>query len=237
MLWEIPPAWRRLEQTVEPKLKEIGHKILLGAPDILHELCPRQPLVLQALVDTHPDTVRVVWVGQDPYPRPEDAMGRAFAVPEGRPVPPSLLNLERELDEDMGQSIDDFTLQHWAEQGFLMLNIHLTTLAGRPLSHASLGWEQVTGKIVQHLAARREGLVFVGLGRHAQRFVRKWTEGFESHHTFVFAPHPSPLSASKGFFGSKIFSRITDALAKEGHRMLWSSMDWETYNGKSNPGI
>jgi uracil-DNA glycosylase len=177
----------------------------------------------------------VVWIGQEPYPRQEDACGRSFAVPEGRPVPPSLLNLERELDEDLGASIDDFTLQHWAEQGFLMLNVHLTTSEGHP--HGHLEWPAVTGRIVQQLAARREGLVFVALGKHAQRFVRKWVGEFAPHHTLVFAPHPSPATAGKGFFGSKIFSRITDALAKEGHRMLWSAYDWRTYNGKGDLGI
>ncbi len=176
---------------------------------------PEPKLWFNALNSTPLDKVKVVILGQDPYPTPGHAHGLCFSVrPEVSPLPKSLVNIFTELKEDTG--IDRFAsgyLQGWAEQGVLLLNAVLTVEAGKPGSHQGKGWERFTDRVIEVINREKEGVVFVLWGAYAQK---KGAMIDMSKHHVIKAPHPSPLSAYRGFFGSKPFSRINDYLEKEG---------------------
>lgn len=165
---------------------------------------------------TYPlEQVRVLIVGQDPYPTPGHAIGLSFAVaPEVRPLPASLRNIFTELVADLGvppPSCGD--LRPWAEHGVMLLNRVLTVQPGKPASHRGKGWEAVTGHAIEVLAARGGPLVAILWGRDAQSLEPSLRAG--GVHC-LSSPHPSPLSASRGFFGSRPFSRANEALAAAG---------------------
>ena len=173
-----------------------------------------------ALACTPLDSVRVVVVGQDPYHQPGQAMGLAFSVPRGVTVPPSLRNLFTELEQDLGiprPAHGDLT--GWAEQGVLLINTTLTVRAGEPGSHAGKGWEAVTDALIRAVSDRREHVVFLLWGRHAQS-KRGLIDA--TRHAIFDAAHPSPLSASRGFFGCRHFSRANAYLAAQGY----DTIDW-----------
>ena len=185
-----------------------------------HAIFPPMRQVFAAFDHTPFDAVRVVVVGQDPYHGPGQAMGLSFSVPRGVVVPPSLRNMFRELADDLG--IDPPThgdLTHWADQGVLLLNTSLTVRAHEAASHAGKGWERLTDAAIQALADQREGLVFLLWGRHAQA---KRSMIDHRRHLVLTAPHPSPLSASKGFFGCRHFSQANAYLVEHGS----ASIDW-----------
>lgn len=163
---------------------------------------------------------KVIWVGQDPYHGPGQAIGRAFAVPESQPQPPSLRNLEKELrTNDVPQRKKPLKdLKHWEEQGILLLNTCLSVRAGEPLSHADLGWEEVTSQWIEKLTTESTTpKVVVLLGSRAM--LLKQHIGSKKH-VVIEAPHPSPLSAYRGFFGSKIFQQIESQLVRLGYPPL-----------------
>ncbi|UED82814.1 uracil-DNA glycosylase [Streptomyces profundus] len=166
------------------------------------------------------DDVRVLIVGQDPYPTPGHAVGLSFSVaPEVRPLPGSLENIYRELNTDLGlprPSNGDLT--PWADQGVLLLNRALTTAPRRPAAHRGKGWEEVTEQAIRALAARGRPLVAVLWGRDA-RTARPMLGGVPA----VESAHPSPMSADRGFFGSRPFSRANALLAEQGG----SPVDWK----------
>ena len=179
---------------------------------------PSGPNVLRAF--TRPfDEVRVLVVGQDPYPTPGHAVGLSFSVaPEVRPVPRSLGNIFTEYSSDLGlprPSNGDLT--PWADQGVLLLNRVLTVAPGTPASHRGKGWEAVTECAIKALAARDQPLVAILWGKDAASLT-PWLPGVAT----ITSPHPSPLSASRGFFGSKPFSRANAALAEQGA----DGVDW-----------
>ena len=179
---------------------------------------PSGPNVLRAF--TRPfDEVRVLVVGQDPYPTPGHAVGLSFSVaPEVRPVPRSLGNIFTEYASDLGfprPSNGDLT--PWADQGVLLLNRVLTVAPGTPASHRGKGWEAVTECAIKALAARDQPLVAILWGKDAASLT-PWLPGVAT----ITSPHPSPLSASRGFFGSKPFSRANAALAEQGA----DGVDW-----------
>jgi uracil-DNA glycosylase len=155
--------------------------------------------------------VRVLIVGQDPYPTPGDAMGISFSVPAGRSMPRSLANIARELSDDTGEVLASGDLTAWQEQGVMLLNRVLTVQPGNPGSHRGRGWEQVTEGAIRTLAERGAPLVAILWGRDA-RGLRPILGDVPT----VESAHPSPLSASSGFFGSKPFSRANAALAAQG---------------------
>jgi uracil-DNA glycosylase len=176
--------------------------------------------VFEALRLTPFRDVRVVLLGQDPYHGPGQAHGLAFSVPPGVPVPPSLRNIFRELHDDVGVAAPDHGhLRAWARQGVLLLNTVLTVRAGRPGSHAGQGWERFTDAVIERVAAKRGRVVFLLLGSHAQQKVERVAH---PRHPILRAPHPSPLSARRGFFGSRIFSRTNELLEEAGR----GSVDW-----------
>lgn len=170
---------------------------------------------LRALRETSPTSVRVVLLGQDPYHGPGQADGLAFSVrPTLAKLPPSLKNIFRELHDDLGVPAPKTgDLGPWARQGVLLLNTTLTVRAGEPLSHAKRGWEAFTDAVLRAVAAGPPA-VFLLLGAHAQKKT-PLIDG--ARHRIIAGVHPSPLSASKGFFGSRPFTRVNAALAELGH--------------------
>ena len=175
---------------------------------------PPAPLVFNALRLTPVDDVRVVILGQDPYHGPGQAMGLSFSVPVGVAQPPSLRNIFTELQSDLDlQPPATGDLTAWAEQGVLLLNAVLTVAPRSPASHAGKGWEGFTNRVIAELSARREGIVFLLWGRYAQQ---KGEIVDATRHHVLTAAHPSPYSASNGFFGCRHFSRANALLEAGG---------------------
>lgn len=171
---------------------------------------PQPKEYFAALNRTPLDKVRVVILGQDPYHGPQQAHGLCFSVRPEVKIPPSLRNIYKEMKSDLGiEPTDHGCLTHWADQGVLLLNATLSVEAGKAGSHQKKGWEEFTDSIIRHLAEEHEGLVFVLWGSYAQKkgaFIDR-----KKHHVIQSA-HPSPLSAHRGFLGSKVFSRINGIL-------------------------
>lgn len=171
--------------------------------------------------DTTPfNKVRVVIIGQDPYHGPNQANGLCFSVNKGVETPPSLRNIFKEIEDDLGVSSPaDGDLSRWANQGVFLLNATLTVRAGSPKSHAGYGWETFTDAAVRALAEKREHLVFMLWGSDA---IRKGAFIDRNRHLVLTAPHPSPLSAYRGFFGCKHFSIANEYLKTHGY----TPIDW-----------
>lgn len=178
-------------------------------------LYPPGKYIFRAFELTPFDKVRVVILGQDPYPNPGQAHGLAFSVPKGVPVPPSLQNIYKELSNDVGFVPPEHgDLTPWAEQGVFLLNTILTVQAGKPASHRNKGWEPFTDAAISHLSHRREGLVFLLWGKFAQE---KAALIDKRKHLVLMAAHPSPYSADKGFFRCRHFSKANIYLAQNGY--------------------
>lgn len=155
-----------------------------------------------------------IYISQDPYHGPGQAHGLCFSVPEGVATPPSLVNIYKELQTDVGMTIPNHGyLQAWAQQGVLLLNSVLTVEQHRAASHQGKGWEQFTDRVIDHLNQRREHLVFMLWGAYAQR---KGSMIDRQRHLVLQAPHPSPLSAHRGFFGCRHFSQANAYLQQQG---------------------
>ncbi|MGF7153940.1 uracil-DNA glycosylase [Novosphingobium gossypii] len=178
---------------------------------------------LRALELTPLDQVRVVILGQDPYHGPGQAHGLSFSVQGGVKVPPSLVNIYKELVTDCGVVAPGHgNLEHWARQGVLLLNNALTVEAGQAGSHQKRGWEAITDAAVAAVAAKAEPCVFMLWGSHARKKALSVPGLMESHHLVLTAPHPSPLSAYQGFFGCGHFSKANAFLAEHGR----GTIDW-----------
>ena len=179
---------------------------------------------LAALALTPLDAVKVVILGQDPYHGPGQAHGLSFSVEPGVKVPPSLNNIYKELAADLGLPVPAHgDLRSWARQGVLLLNAALTVEDGKPTSHQSKGWEEITDAVVAAVAAKTEPCVFLLWGNHARKKAAKINGlGKGSHHLVLTAPHPSPLSAYAGWFGSKHFSQTNAFLETKGR----GAIDW-----------
>lgn len=172
---------------------------------------PPKQLVFSAFT-TDLNEIKVVILGQDPYHTPGAAEGLAFSVPSGQPVPPSLRNIYKEIESDIGQCCDKSgSLRHWQSQGVLLLNTVLTVEAHRPKSHAGKGWEIFTTEVLKYLNENREHVVFILWGQDARK---KKVLIDESKHFVIESAHPSPLSAYHGFFGSRPFSKCNEFLRK-----------------------
>lgn len=170
--------------------------------------------IYNALRVTPYASTKVVILGQDPYHGPGQAHGLSFSVRPGVQPPPSLLNISKEMESDIGCARPSHgCLLGWAEKGVLLLNTTLTVAQGRPKSHAGHGWETLTDAIIAKLSARQTPMVFILWGAHAQSKVAL----IDTHrHHIIKSPHPSPLSASRGFFGSRPFSRANAYLIQDG---------------------
>ena len=181
---------------------------------------PPPAQVFAALTACPPDDTRVIILGQDPYPTPGHAHGLAFSVePDVRPLPRSLKNIYAELQSDLGAAPQDGDLRFWAAQGVLLLNTALTVEAGQPGSHAKLGWSRLTEQVLATLSDRPRA--FVLWGAHAQSFEKHITG---PDHFILRSAHPSPLSARRGFFGSRPFSRVNEWLMDKGQ----TPINWTT---------
>ena len=173
---------------------------------------PPMDEVMNAFHMTAYRDVKVVILGQDPYHGPNQAHGLSFSVKPGVPHPPSLRNMLKELQDDLGCPIPQHgTLTKWAEQGVLLLNTVLTVRAGQANSHREQGWEKFTDAVIEKLAARQQPVIFVLWGKPAQRKKQLILKQSQQH-LILEAPHPSPLSAYRGFFGSKPYSKINAQL-------------------------
>lgn len=217
----MDPSWLEVlgPELEEPPMQEL-RAFLVAEVAAGRGFYPPANQVFRALEVTPFDAVRVVLLGQDPYHGPGQAMGLCFSVPGGVRPPPSLQNLFRELADDLGvPTPTSGDLTPWAEQGVLLLNAVLTVSPGRAGSHANKGWEGLTDHAVQALSERRDGIVFLLLGRSAQQ---KGSIVDRTRHDVIAAPHPSPLSAASGFFGSRPFSRANALLEAHGG----APIDW-----------
>jgi uracil-DNA glycosylase len=211
---KIEPSWKKVlqEEFGKPYFEELtnfvreeyGSKTVFPPPkDIFKafDLCPF-------------DKVKVVILGQDPYHGPNQAHGLCFSVNQGVPMPPSLQNIYKEIQSDIGGEIPSHgNLKHWAEQGVFLLNAILSVVAGMPTSHQNKGWETFTDEVIRIISDKKDHIVFMLWGAYAQS--KEWMiDG--SKHLVLKAPHPSPLSASRGFFGCKHFSKANEFLKEKG---------------------
>jgi len=170
--------------------------------------------IFHAFTKTPFNQVKVVILGQDPYHGPGQAHGLSFSVPQGIPIPPSLMNIFKEIQQDIGVPFPQSgNLEPWAEQGVLLLNASLTVPAGEPMSHARIGWAIFTDTVIRTLSEKKEKLVFLLWGKFARE---KKVLIDNTRHLILEAAHPSPLSAHNGFLGCGHFSKTNDYLMKNG---------------------
>lgn len=181
---------------------------------------PPAKLIFNAFDSCPFDDVKVIIVGQDPYHEPGQAHGLCFSVNDGIKIPPSLVNIYKEIRDDLGKEIPiSGNLERWAKQGVLLLNATLTVRAHIAGSHQNKGWEEFTDTVIRCLSEEREHLVFILWGAYAQR---KGASIDTSRHLVLKSPHPSPLSAHRGFFGNKHFSTANKYLIAKGKKPI----DW-----------
>lgn len=175
---------------------------------------PPGQLMFNAFNSTPFDHVKVVLLGQDPYHGPGQAHGLCFSVQTGIAPPPSLINIFKELNSDIGMPIPNHgNLTKWAQQGVLLLNASLTVRANEPMSHAKIGWAEFTDTVIKKISDQRKQVVFILWGKFAQE---KQVLIDETKHLVLKAAHPSPFSANNGFFGCRHFSKTNEYLAKNG---------------------
>ena len=218
---KIEPSWKGVlkeefgqdyfKTLTEFVKSEYQHAVIYPAPKNIFrafDLCPF-------------DKVEVVILGQDPYHGPHQANGLCFAVGEGIPLPPSLQNIFKEIESDLGQSLKNRTgdLERWAKQGVLLLNATLTVRARTAGSHQGKGWEQFTDAVIRELSEKRENLVFILWGNYAKA---KGAHIDRTKHLVIESAHPSPFSAANGFFGSKPFSKTNEYLIEHNKKPI----DW-----------
>jgi uracil-DNA glycosylase len=213
---QMEPAWGELLAGEFNQLYMQELRAFLHEERNRYQVYPPSELVFNAFLQTPPDSVRVVIVGQDPYHGPGQAHGLSFSVPPGIAQPPSLVNIFKELEADLGiKRPAHGCLISWAQQGVLLLNATLTVRAGEPKSHYGRGWERFTDTVLCQLAARPQPLIFLLWGRSAldkcAPIVSK-----ASYHKIFTAPHPSPLSAHAGFLGCRHFSQANEQLVQWG---------------------
>jgi uracil-DNA glycosylase len=219
---KIEPSWKEVlkDEFSKPYFQQI----------VLHlktertqgkTIYPPGGLIFNAFNTTPIDKVKVVILGQDPYHGPNQAHGLCFSVQNGVPPPPSLINIFKELQEDIGISIPNHgNLTHWAKQGVFLLNASLTVRASEPMSHAKIGWAQFTDTVIKQISEQKQHVVFLLWGKFAQE---KRVLIDESKHLILKAAHPSPLSANAGFFGCKHFSKANAWLMSKGI----DPVDWQ----------
>ncbi len=218
----LEPSWKaRLGDYLErPDMRALA-AFLRAEKRAGKVIYPPGPDIFAAFDHTPFDAVRVVILGQDPYHGPGQAHGLCFSVRPGVPVPPSLVNIFKEIERDLGIAPPDHgCLIPWADRGVLLLNAVLTVEQGKPGSHQGKGWEGFTDAAIEALVREREGLVFMLWGAYAQQKGRLVDP---RRHLVLKAPHPSPLSAHRGFFGCAHFSKANRYLAERGLEPIdWS---------------
>ena len=220
----LPPSWRGL--LAQEKDQEYFKKLtrfLLTEYQAKRKIYPERQWVLRALQAVDYDQVKVVILGQDPYHGEGQAIGLSFGVPNDLfPKPPSLGNIFKELESDLGTKItkERSDLTGWAEQGVLLLNTVLTVRHGQAFSHQDAGWQNFTDRVISRLNERKKSVIFILWGASAQKKKLLITG---RQHFILESPHPSPLSASRGFFGSKPFSKVNKILTE---KLKQAPIDW-----------
>lgn len=215
MVVQLESSWLSLlkDQFDAPYFKKIKQTLLEEKE--LGPIYPPSSRIFAALDFCPVSKTKVIIIGQDPYHNPGQAHGLSFSVPFGVMPPPSLVNIFKELKEDLGISIPSHgNLESWAKQGVLLLNASLTVRAHQAGSHSKIGWQQFTNTIIERLSAQKENLVFLLWGSHAVQ--KKSLITANRGHLILEAPHPSPLSAYRGFLGCKHFSRTNTYLGSKG---------------------
>jgi len=202
------PYFKQLERFVDNEYQE-------------HEIFPPQEFIFKAFNTCPFEDIKVVILGQDPYHGPKQANGLAFSVNNEMKFPPSLRNIYKEINKDLNIPISSKgNLEDWAKQGVLLINATLTVRANEAGSHQKKGWEEFTDAAIKALSEKREKLVFILWGSYAQK---KGIQIDNNKHHIIKSAHPSPLSAHRGFFGSKPFSQTNNYLIKQGLKPI----DWE----------
>lgn len=195
----IPPQWQKFADI--SVLDHISKNLSVG-------FLPTTDAIFKAF-KLPPDQVKVLILGQDPYPNARDAMGLAFSVGQNQRLPASLKNIFIELQDDLNIKRSDGDLSDWLDQGVMLLNMSLTVMPGVPASHSKIGWQKFTQPVVEYLA--NKGVIGILWGNQAQEMGKYFKIG-----NSFSAPHPSPLSVYRGFFGSKPFSKVNDRLNEKG---------------------
>lgn len=220
---QIEDSWKKVlsDEFEKPYFRELRHFLQQekASGKIIY---PPGSLIFNAFNSTPFDKVKVVILGQDPYHGAGQAHGLCFSVQRGIKPPPSLVNIFKELKDDVpGFQIPEHgCLQKWTEQGIFLLNAILTVEANQPASHQKRGWEEFTNAVIQKLSKERSGLIFILWGAFAQQ---KTALIDETRHTVLKAAHPSPFSAYNGFFGCKHFSKTNEILTQKGE----VTIDWQ----------
>ena len=220
----VPASWRAALAPVLASEKSRALAQFLRAEEAAGTpIYPLRGTRLAALDLTPLDQVKVVVLGQDPYHGPGQAHGLSFSVPAGVKAPPSLANIFKEQAADLGLPLPmTGNLTAWAQQGVLLLNAVLTVEQGQPGSHQGKGWEELTDAVIAAVAAKAEPCVFLLWGSHAQRKAQSVPGLAASHHLILTAPHPSPLSAHRGFLGCRHFSQANAFLEAQAR----DAVDW-----------
>ena len=212
---KIEPGWKKLlkKEFAQPYFEQMALHIKTEKQQgkIIY---PPGAFIFNAFNSTPIDQVKVVILGQDPYHGAGQAHGLCFSVQTGVPPPPSLINIFKELNEDLGVAIPSHgNLSAWATQGVFLLNASLTVRAGEPMSHSKIGWAQFTDNVIKKISTEKTKVVFLLWGKFAQE---KKVLIDESKHCILKAAHPSPLSAHAGFFGCRHFSKTNEYLVSKG---------------------
>ncbi|WP_343807400.1 uracil-DNA glycosylase [Marinobacterium maritimum] len=222
MALDSAPSWQSGLQPEfdQPYMQSL--KQFLRAEKAAHKVIyPHSSNWFHALEATPLDQVKVVIIGQDPYHQPGQAHGLCFSVKPGVRIPPSLVNIYKELKSDLGiEPVQHGYLEHWAQQGVLLLNAVLTVEQSNANAHQGKGWEQFTDRVIQLVNEQCEHVVFMLWGSYAQK---KGARIDQSRHLVLKAPHPSPLSAHRGFFGCRHFSQANQWLLEQGREAI----DWQ----------
>jgi uracil-DNA glycosylase len=216
----LAPTWNKLLKDELHKGYFLDLKRALTKAYKERTVFPTQENIFNAFKLCPVDELKVVILGQDPYHGAGQAHGLSFSVPEGVKIPPSLRNIHTELNSNVNITISGSgNLERWADQGVLLLNAVLTVEEGRPSSHRGLGWETFTDAVIQKISNEKEHVVFLLWGKYAQE---KGKNIDTSKHLVLIAPHPSPLSAYKGFLGCAHFNKVNQYLKKHSLK----SIDW-----------
>ncbi len=219
---DLHPSWLHyLKPEFDKSYMQQLKQFLLQEKQSGKVIYPKGKDIFNAFNSTAFDDVKVVILGQDPYHGPDQAHGLCFSVKQGVRTPPSLVNIFKEIQRDLGLKVPQHgCLQSWAEQGVLLLNATLTVQQGNAGSHQGKGWETFTDVAIQHLNEQRAGIVFLLWGSYAQK---KGQFIDTSKHLVLKSPHPSPLSAHRGFLGNGHFSQVNHYLAQRGLPLI----NWE----------
>jgi uracil-DNA glycosylase len=221
MIPSIPAGWRRVlaDETKKPYYQKLQK--FLEKERRQFKIFPAEKDIFAALKFTPYNKVNVLLLGQDPYHDDGQAHGLCFSVRRGTLLPPSLINIYRELQSDVGFRFPNHGyLVHWAKQGVLMLNAVLTVRPHEPGSHRNKGWETLTDAIIQAVNAKEDPVVFLLWGNYAKQKIKLIDR---KKHAIIYSAHPSPLSANNGFFGSRPFSKTNAALRQFGK----PAIDWQ----------